>query len=112
MCQKPTVADLRQAAQKLGMNPGDTYLNAVEQIITLLANAYATLAIRPSEVVRVLKFFLNPGASRRPSFLFERFERSSVAEASLPRSRLWRTTCAPILAGQCGDKFSRSVKYI
>ena len=55
MFQKPTVADLRQAAQKLGMNPGDTYLNAVEQIITLLANAYATLAIRPS-VVRVRKF--------------------------------------------------------
>jgi hypothetical protein len=23
-------------------------------------------------------------------------------------SRLWRTTFAPILAGQCGDKFSRS----
>src|SRR5262249_25863985 len=108
MFQKPAVADLRQAAQKLGMNPGDTYLNAVGQIITLLANAYATLAIRLSEVIRARKFFLKPGASRRPSFLFERFERSSMAEASLPCSRLWRTTFAPILAGQCGDKFSRS----
>ncbi|MGB9061951.1 MAG: amidase family protein, partial [Pseudolabrys sp.] len=43
MFQKPTVADLRQAAQKLGMNPSDDYLNAVEQIITPLANAYAML---------------------------------------------------------------------
>ena len=41
MFQKPTVADLRQAAQKLGMNPSDDYLDAVEQIITPLANAYA-----------------------------------------------------------------------
>jgi len=41
MFQKPTVADLRQAAQKLGMFPSDAYLIAVEQIITPLANAYA-----------------------------------------------------------------------
>ena len=37
MFEKPTVADLRQAAQKLGMNPSDDYLEAVEQIITPLA---------------------------------------------------------------------------
>ena len=41
MFQKPSVADLRQAAQKLGMNPSDEYLLAVEHIIAPLANAYA-----------------------------------------------------------------------
>ena len=50
MFQKPTVADLRQAAQKLGMNPSDDYLNAVEQIITPLANAYAVLDTTPDEL--------------------------------------------------------------
>jgi hypothetical protein len=53
MFQKPTVADLRQAAQKLGMNPSDNYLNAVEQIITPLANAYATLDTTPDELPAV-----------------------------------------------------------
>jgi len=53
MFQKPTVADLRQVAQKLGMNPSDTYLNAVEQIITPLANAYATLDTTPDELPAV-----------------------------------------------------------
>src|SRR6476659_6872090 len=53
MFQKPTVADLRQAAQKLGMNPSDDYLNAVEQIITPLANAYATLDTTPDELPAV-----------------------------------------------------------
>ena len=50
MFQKPTVVDLRQAAQKLGMNPSDAYLNAVEQIITPLANAYATLDTTPEDL--------------------------------------------------------------
>src|SRR5262249_12801376 len=45
---------------------------------------------------------------RRPTFLFERFERPSMAEASLPCSRPWRTTFAPILAVSADDKFSRS----
>src|SRR5215831_19150463 len=53
MFQKPTVADLRQAAQKLGMNPSDAYLNAVEQIITPLANAYATLDTTPDDLPAV-----------------------------------------------------------
>ena len=53
MFQKPTVADLRQAAQKLGMNPSDDYLNAVEQIITPLASAYATLDTTPDELPAV-----------------------------------------------------------
>src|SRR6185369_11577614 len=53
MFQKPTVADLRQAAQKLGMNPSDDYLNAVEQIITPLANAYAVLDTTSDEIPAV-----------------------------------------------------------
>ena len=53
MFQKPTVADLRQAAQKLGMNPSDDYLLAVEQIVTPLATAYATLDATPDELPAV-----------------------------------------------------------
>ena len=53
MFQKPSVADLRQAAQKLGMNPSDAYLDAVEQIITPLADAYATLDTTPDELPAV-----------------------------------------------------------
>ncbi|HMJ27437.1 MAG TPA: amidase [Xanthobacteraceae bacterium] len=53
MFQKPSVADLRQAAQKLGMNPSDEYLLAVEQIIAPLANAYATLDETPDELPAV-----------------------------------------------------------
>jgi len=69
MFQKPTVADLRQAAKKLGMNPSDTYLNAVEQIITPLANAYATLDTTPDELPAV-KYprgqFYRPSAEENP----------------------------------------------
>src|SRR5262244_1602676 len=69
MFQKPTVADLRQAAQKLGMNPSDTYLNAVEQIITPLANAYATLDTTPDDLPAV-KYprgqFYRPSAEENP----------------------------------------------
>ena len=53
MFQKPEVADLRDAAQKLGMNPSDEYLRAVEQIVTPLANAYATLDATPDELPAV-----------------------------------------------------------
>jgi amidase len=53
MFQKPTVADLRQAAHKLGMNPSDAYLAAVGEIITPLANAYATLDATPDELPAV-----------------------------------------------------------
>src|SRR6516225_5125615 len=69
MFQKPTVADLRQAAQKLGMNPSDAYLNAVEQIITSLANAYAALDTTPDELPAV-KYprgqFYRPSAEENP----------------------------------------------
>ncbi len=53
MFQKPSVADLRQAAQKLGMNLSDEYLLAVEHIIAPLANAYATLDETPDELPAV-----------------------------------------------------------
>ena len=69
MFQKPTVADLRRAAQKLGMNPSDAYLNAVEQIITPLANAYATLDTTPDDLPAV-KYprgqFYRPSAEENP----------------------------------------------
>src|SRR5438128_9447260 len=50
MFQKPSVADLRRAAQQLGMNPSDDYLLAVEQIITPLATAYAALDAERDEL--------------------------------------------------------------
>src|SRR5499427_2624578 len=69
MFQKPTVADLRQAAKKLGMNPSDAYLNAVEQIITPLANAYATLDATADELPAVQYprgQFYRPSAEENP----------------------------------------------
>ena len=69
MFQKPTVADLRQAAQKLGMSPSEAYLTAVDEIITPLANAYATLDAAPDELPAV-KYprgqFYRPSAQENP----------------------------------------------
>src|SRR3954470_16275067 len=69
MFEKPTVADLRQAAQKLGMNPSDDYLKAVEQITAPLANAYAVLDTTPDELPAV-KYprgqFHRPSAEENP----------------------------------------------
>ncbi len=69
MFEKPTVADLRQAAQKLGMNPSDDYLKAVEQITTPLANAYAMLDTTPDKLPPV-KYprgpFHRPSAEENP----------------------------------------------
>ena len=50
MFEKPSVADLREAAQKLGMTPSDAYLAAVEEIIAPIAAAYATLDKTPDEL--------------------------------------------------------------
>src|SRR5262245_37999521 len=47
MFQKPTVADLRQAAEKLGMNPGDGYLVCGVVLVKKMANAYAALDQAP-----------------------------------------------------------------
>jgi amidase len=43
MFEKPSVADLQRAAERLGMNPSASYLAAVQDIIAPLANAYAAL---------------------------------------------------------------------
>jgi amidase len=50
MFTKPGIADLREAAHRLGMNPSDDYLAAVERIVTPLANAYAALDAAPDEL--------------------------------------------------------------
>jgi amidase len=43
MFEKPSLADLREAAQQIGMHPSDDYLRAVEEIVAPLAGAYASL---------------------------------------------------------------------
>src|SRR5919109_59098 len=53
MFEKPTVADLREAAHKLGMKPSDAYLGAVEEIVTPIANAYAVLDATADELPAV-----------------------------------------------------------
>src|ERR1700761_6075180 len=53
MFEKPSLADLRRAAQQLGMNPSDDYLRAVEEIVTPLAAAYAALDAMPDELPAV-----------------------------------------------------------
>ena len=50
MFQKPSAADLRRAAEQLGMKPSDDYLAAVERIVTPLADAYAALDQMPDEL--------------------------------------------------------------
>src|SRR2546425_7511245 len=63
MFVKPTVADLRAAATKLGMNPSDAYLEAATRILTPLAGAYAALDAVPDEVpvVTEQRTFSRPG---------------------------------------------------
>jgi amidase len=53
MFEKPSLADLRRAAQQLGMNPSDDYLRAVDEIVTPLAAAYAALDAMPDELPAV-----------------------------------------------------------
>ena len=47
--EKPSVADLRHAADQLGMNPSMMYLNAVQDIVAPLCAAYAALDAVPDE---------------------------------------------------------------
>jgi len=63
MFVKPTVADLRAAATKLGMNPSDAYLETATRILTPLAGAYAALDAVPDEVPVVTepRTFSRPG---------------------------------------------------
>jgi amidase len=53
MFEKPSLADLRQAAQALGMHPSDDYLRAVEEIVGPLALAYGALDAMPDELLAV-----------------------------------------------------------
>ena len=47
--EKPSVADLRRAAEALGMNPSMHYLNTVQDIVAPLCAAYAALDAVPDE---------------------------------------------------------------
>jgi amidase len=47
--QKPSVADLRHAAEQLGMNPSMFYLNTMQDIVAPLCAAYAALDAVPDE---------------------------------------------------------------
>src|ERR1043165_7298505 len=47
--EKSSVADLRHAADQLGMNPSMMYLNAVQDIVAPLCAAYAALDAFPDE---------------------------------------------------------------
>jgi amidase len=53
MFEKPNIADLRDAAQALGMNPTEDYLRAVEEIVGPLSQAYAALDAMPDELPAV-----------------------------------------------------------
>ena len=53
MFVKPSAADLRACAHKLGMNPSDAYLEAAARIVAPLAGAYAALDAVPDEVPAV-----------------------------------------------------------
>src|ERR1700686_2179504 len=60
MFEKPSIAELRQAAQQLGMNPSDDYLRAVDEIVGPLSRAYAALDAMPDELPPV-KYPRGPG---------------------------------------------------
>jgi amidase len=47
--EKPSVADLRHAAEQLGMHPSEQYLNTVQDIVAPLVAAYAALDQFPDE---------------------------------------------------------------
>ena len=47
--EKPSVADLRHAAEQLGMNPSTFYLNTMQDIVAPLDAAYAALDAVPDE---------------------------------------------------------------
>ena len=53
MFQKPTIPELRKAAQQLGMNPSDEYLRAVDEIVAPLVRSYAALDAMPDELPAV-----------------------------------------------------------
>ena len=95
MFEKPSVADLREAAQKLGMTPSDAYLAAVEEIIAPIAAAYATLDKTPDELPPVKyprREFHLPTAAENPhgactSRRRSRAKRAASFPAGASRSR-------------------------
>src|SRR5436190_2225604 len=62
--KSPSVADLRHAAEQLGMNPSTFYLNTMQDIVAPLCAAYAALDAVPDEKPAV-KYPRDGG--RRPS---------------------------------------------
>ncbi len=68
MFVKPSVADLREAATRLGMHPSDAYLEAATRIVGPLADAYAALDAAADEipVVTEERRFTRPGAAENP----------------------------------------------
>ena len=64
MFEKPSIADLRHAAEQLGMNPSMYYLSTVQDIVAPLVQAYAALDAVPDERPAV-KYPRDGG--RRPS---------------------------------------------
>ncbi len=65
MFEKPTLSDLREAATKLGMNPGEDYLRAVNEIVAPLTGAYAALDAMADELPPV-KYLREPGHRPKP----------------------------------------------
>ena len=68
MFVKPTVADLRQCASKLGMTPSDAYLEAATRIVAPLAAAYAALDAVPDQIAPLTepRTFTRPGPDENP----------------------------------------------
>ena len=53
MFERPSLSDLRDAAQQLGMKPSEDYLRAADEIVGPLAQAYAALDAMPDELPAV-----------------------------------------------------------
>src|SRR5690606_16872812 len=53
MFDNPTVAHLREAAERLGMRPSDDYLEATTRILVPLSRAYAALDALPDALPEV-----------------------------------------------------------
>ena len=92
--EKPSVADLRHAADQLGMNPSMMYLNTVQDIVAPLCAAYAALDAVPDEKPAV-KYPRDGG--RRPSADGEQARRLVCAR---PRSRASPAASSPAAASR------------
>ena len=70
MFEKPSLPELRNAAQQLGMNPSDDYLRAIDEITAPIARAYAALDAMPDELPPV-KYPRGPQGDRSGDKLFQ-----------------------------------------